>query len=301
MKTGGQNDCIGADPCFLPRTGHILEELYAGGFSAVVDLSKYFHNFPTHVDDRPYLGLLHPVTKILYAYFGLPMGSSNSPATSGRAGNSFMRKIRESFEIFAGVGKANCFWTSFEEAGYDPDLGYGFVLRNRHGLAVKLWGFVDDFLIHGPSLESVRQGLTIFLDFALNCGFLAHPDKLTKPSQEVKYCGFLFNTVGQPCLKIPLSKRERAIAICKHLLNFSDFEWSRLSLAVAVGILESLSEATPRRYGHTILRPFHSIIHPPNCGTGLAPYLSRTRLNKEVIDSLVWWRRFLIQGGGRHV
>ena len=25
MRAGGQNDCIGPDPCFLPRTGHILE------------------------------------------------------------------------------------------------------------------------------------------------------------------------------------------------------------------------------------------------------------------------------------
>ena len=128
MKKGGQNDCIGTDPCFLPRTGHILQELYAGGYSAVVDLSKYFHNFPTHKDDRPYLGLIHPITQFLYAYFGLPMGSANSPATSGRAENSFMRKIREDFELFSGVGQANCFWTSFEHLGYDPALGYGFVL-----------------------------------------------------------------------------------------------------------------------------------------------------------------------------
>ena len=127
MKAGGQNDCIGPDPCFLPRTGHILEELYAGGYSAVVDLSKYFHNFPTHVDDRPYLGLLHPITQVLYAYFGLPMGSANSPAASGRAGNSFMRMIRESFKIFSGIGKANCYWTSFESLGFEPNLGYCFV------------------------------------------------------------------------------------------------------------------------------------------------------------------------------
>lgn len=93
-----------------------------------------------------------------------------------------MRKVRESFEIFAGIGKANFFWTSFEGLGYGPTLGYGFVLRNCHRLAVNLWGFVDDFLIHGPLLELVQQGLTIFLYFALNCGFLAHPNKLTRPS-----------------------------------------------------------------------------------------------------------------------
>ena len=168
MKKGGQNDCIGSDPCFLPRTGHILEEMYAGGYSAVVDLSKYFHNFPTHKDDRPYLGMIHPVTGVLLAYFGLPMGSSNSPATSGRAGNSFMRKLREDFRhVFSGVGNANCYWTKFQDLGYDPDRGYGFVLTNKHGLAVKLWGFVDDFLIHASSLELVTAALTIFLDFAV--------------------------------------------------------------------------------------------------------------------------------------
>ena len=74
------------------------------------------------------------------------MGSTNSPATSGRPGNSFMRKIRETFELFSGIQKAKCFWTSFEGLGYNPELGYSFVLTNCRELAVKLWGFVDDFL-----------------------------------------------------------------------------------------------------------------------------------------------------------
>ena len=117
MKAGGQNACIRTDPCFLPCTHHILDEMYAGGFSAVVDLSKHFNNFPTHPDDRPYLGCIHPVTKILLTYFGLPIGSSNSPATSGHAGNSFIRKIQENFEIFAGVGKPNCYWTHYKGLG----------------------------------------------------------------------------------------------------------------------------------------------------------------------------------------
>ena len=99
------------------------------------------------------------------------MGSSNSPSTSGRAGNSFMRRIRESFELFSGVGKANCYWSHFQELGYNPKLGYGFILTNRKGLAVKLWGFVDDFLLHGPTLASIREYLSTFLDFALFYSF----------------------------------------------------------------------------------------------------------------------------------
>ena len=289
MRKGGQNECIGADPVFLPRTSHILEEMYEGGYSAVVDMSKYFYNIPTHPDDHPFLGLIHPITGILYAYFGLPMGSSNSPSAASRIGNSFMRKLREKFEIFSGVGEANCFWSSFEEIGYDPRRGYGFVLTNRHGLAVKLWGFVDDFLLHASTLSLCSQALTIFLDFAVDCGLLAHPDKLIRPSQQVKYCGFLFNSVVQPCVKIPRAKRERALAICEHLLySPKHIEWSRLSLAVAAGVLESISEATPHRMGHTKLRPLHSLVHPVGSGTGIDPYYTKTCLTPDVYSCLEW-------------
>jgi hypothetical protein len=48
MKNGGQNDHIGKDPVHLPKAGGILEKLYTGGWSAIVDASKFFHNFPTH-------------------------------------------------------------------------------------------------------------------------------------------------------------------------------------------------------------------------------------------------------------
>ena len=194
MKKGGQNECIGSDPVFLPRTGHILEEMYAGGYSAVVDMSKYFYNIPTNPDDHPFLGLMHPITGILYAYFGLPMGSSNSPATASRVGNASIRQLRQKFDIFSGIGTANCFWTSFEEVGYDPELGYGFVLTNKHGLAVKLYGFIDDFLIHGPTHEKTTRALHFFLDTAVDCGFCFHPKKLVPPCQSVKYCGFIFDT-----------------------------------------------------------------------------------------------------------
>ena len=74
MLRGDQNECIAGDPVFLPRISHILDQLYSKGYSAVVDASKYFYQFPTHPDDRPYLGLKHPITQILLEYAGLPMG-----------------------------------------------------------------------------------------------------------------------------------------------------------------------------------------------------------------------------------
>ena len=46
-KQEGQSDCCVADPCHITSPDHILPYLYKGGFSATLDLSKYFHMFLT--------------------------------------------------------------------------------------------------------------------------------------------------------------------------------------------------------------------------------------------------------------
>jgi hypothetical protein len=66
------------DPVILPRISHILDQMYAGGFSAVVDASKYFYQFATHHGDQPFLGLKNPITQVFLEYAGLPMGGANS-------------------------------------------------------------------------------------------------------------------------------------------------------------------------------------------------------------------------------
>jgi hypothetical protein len=47
MRRGGQNAAVGADPTVFPKSGVILDQLYTRGYSAVVDASKFFYNFPT--------------------------------------------------------------------------------------------------------------------------------------------------------------------------------------------------------------------------------------------------------------
>ena len=80
MLRGGQDECTAGDPVFLPRISHILDQrMYTGGYSGVVDASKYFYQFPTHPDYRPYLGLQHPISGILLEYAGLPMGGGEHP------------------------------------------------------------------------------------------------------------------------------------------------------------------------------------------------------------------------------
>ena len=302
MLRGGQNLHIGADPTVLPRVTQIADQLYSGGYSAVIDASKYFYQFRTSPGDYPYLGLKHPRTGDLYYYYGLPMGSSQSPASACRKGYGFLRKLRQQYPEFQGRPRANCWWTGFSGKGYDPDLGYGLVFQHDQDQpCVKAWAFVDDFLIHGPTKEVVEQALNHFLDAALEAGMLCHPKKLVAPSQVVRYCGFILDSREKPIMRIPRSKRERALAITEIILDNPSKNWSRLALSVAAGVLESLVEGTPRRVGHTYLRATHSTVHPPNAGTGLEAYLTTTTLPRSMIMELEWWRSFLKLGYGRHI
>ena len=182
MLRGGQNSCIGNDPTILPRANDIITQMYSGGFSCVVDLSKYFYNFKTKAAEQQWLGTIHPITEIMYEYYGLPMGSGNSPAIACRIGQGFLRMLRSQHACFQGEGKANCYWTGFQELGYDPNKGYGFTMEGPEGLVVRVWGFVDDFLIHGPTLSLTEKALHFFLDAACRVGFLCHPQKCTAPS-----------------------------------------------------------------------------------------------------------------------
>jgi hypothetical protein len=56
MKSGGQNRCMGKDPVYFVQSGDILHHLYPGGYSAIADVSKHFHNFPTHGHHSSYHG-----------------------------------------------------------------------------------------------------------------------------------------------------------------------------------------------------------------------------------------------------
>jgi hypothetical protein len=289
-----------SDPVFLPWSSHILDQLYHGGYSAVVDASMLFYQFKTHPDDHPYLGLLHPITGILYSYGGLPMGGSSSPCLASRYGLSLLWMLRQECTLFQGKPQPNYWWTSFSEMGYNPALRYGFVLESEDGPAVKIRVCIDNFIIHGPTFSKTTTALKFFLDLMVKIGMMCHPKKLTPPAKLVKYCGFLFDTTNIPCLCIPVVKRERALAIAQHVANSAPHrEWSRLSLAVAAGVLESLVEDTPRRIGHTYLQRFHSVVHPPGIPTGAKPFYTTTAVPADVRRDLQWWITYLKYGEGQ--
>ena len=213
MKSGGQNEHIRKDPVHLPHATCILERLYTGGWSAVVDASKFFHNFPTHPKDRPYLGCIHPCTGQHLWYLGLPMGSSNSPALSCRYGLGMLRLLAEQEPAFQGMIKENG-WRSWLETGHhDPRLGSGLARIGADGLpAALIWVFVDDFKIHAPTKHKLIRALNAFMDLSLRLGFICQKVKTKPPAQLQKNCGFVFDTMGIPTLWLPKGKQSCGLA-----------------------------------------------------------------------------------------
>jgi hypothetical protein len=303
MKTGGQNAHIGKDPVFLHQPEAILTQMYAGGYTAVADASKFFYQFPTVPAERKYLGLLHPVTGEMYEYLGLPMGSSNSPAIAGRMCASFFRMLTQQHpELFGGIGQFNTWYEGLIGNGYSPALGHGLVLLSTDGLpAVKIFIHCDDFCVHGPSHAKTVAALNSLMDRALDVGLQFNPAKVSPPSQRAKYCGFIYDTRAMPTLCIPSDKRDRALA----MIDYMDYmearrggQISRLALSVMTGLLQSLVEASPSRMGQTFLRHAYNVMHSTvDDGTDLLhPHqrlYSCTLLSDAAWADLLWWRAAL--------
>jgi hypothetical protein len=228
MRRGGQNEAIGADPTVFLKAGVILEQLYSGGWQAVVDASKFFYQFRTGPSERKFLGCIHPRDASRhYAYGGLPMGAANSPSLAGRYGTSFLRLLRSDCPLFQGTPTQYTWWASFNGSKkYDPDVGQGRVLIGDDGLpAVLLWSHCNDFFIHGPTKEKTTAALIAFLNKAVDVGMLCHPGKLTPPAQLVKYTGLIFNTTTEPKLLVPEDKQTKSLA----MINYAQRNHLRIS------------------------------------------------------------------------
>jgi hypothetical protein len=304
MKEGLQNDAIGNEPVYLPRVSTILPHLYSGGWSATVDASKFFYQFPTVVSERKYLGCIHPVTKKHYRYRGLPMGAGNSPAIAGRMGAAILRQLFERHpEIFQGEPRDNTWQaTTGKEATQQHGHGRVMITPNDGLPAVLVWVHVDDFFLHGPTYTKTAAALSALFDLALAEGLLCNPAKTTPPTRYIKYCGFIYDTQNEPRLIIPPEKRSRARVQVHYTLRQSKGEFSRLALSVVNGILQSLVDATPARIGQTYLRPLHDLISEGNTVTDPRNrFYTMTTFTKDAIDGLRWWAAFLEQDNSRPV
>jgi hypothetical protein len=87
-------------PVYLSQKETILRRLFPGDYLATADASKQFHNFNTKPFERMLLGCIHPITGVELVWVALPMGATNSSATSCWNTNSTLCTIREQEPIF---------------------------------------------------------------------------------------------------------------------------------------------------------------------------------------------------------
>ena len=299
-KAGGQNDVCVGDPCQMTSPDHILPHLYTGGWSGIVDASKFFHMFKTRKDEQRYLGLIHPHTQEMYVYDTLPMGTRNSPGASGRFGAAFIRYLVDSFPIFKGNPVDNSPMAYFTKKVYHPEHGEGRVLVDSNGIPIVLiWMHVDDVLIHGPTLEKLIEALDLLLDTTVKFGLICQPSKTVAPTQNIKFCGFVYNTQSIPQLLIPDNKISRAIAMIDYLTHGCDHSLARLIVSMVVGFLQSLVPATPGNIGASFLQPIYKDLHHLQAndtpGTKQFYYCSMELSLKSQL-CLDWWKQALTLG-----
>jgi hypothetical protein len=247
----------------LPRVPDILPSLYTGGYSAVADASKHFYNFPTKAEERQYLGCVHPKTHQQLWYAGLPMGSANSPAIACRLGNSGLRLLRSESDLFQGVPHENTWRHSFTGAAYHPKFGHGRVLIGADGLlAAVIFAHVDDYLIHGPTCRKTCLAFNAFMDLSVRLGIICQHKKTRPPAQRQKFCGFIYDTTSLPRLTIPEDKVTKALASIHYLrAGAASKRITRLTLAIVIGRLQALVDATPQRIGNSYLRCLYNELH----------------------------------------
>ena len=302
LKEGGQNAYMAPDPVHLPRSQDILPLLCAGGYSAVIDLSKYFYQFPTAAGDQQYLGCIHPATGEFYFYGGLPMGAGSSPGISGRFGAAMVRVARENDpETFSGVAIMNHPCNLMEKGRYRPEWGTGRLLIGSDGLP-SAWSkiHVDDIFVHGPTKKKCGRATISVLDTIVRLGLIIHSAKLEPPTQTPKYCGFLYDHTGVPKKKIPRKKRARAISCIRYVRSSTmGARTSRLAWAGLVGLLQSLVPATPSRIGASYLRGCYDDLYQVVAGE-LDPthpwfFLQDMMVSDSSWRNMDWWERILLE------
>jgi hypothetical protein len=300
MKKGHQNQSCAADPVHVTFPEDILPRMYPGGFSSVIDASKFFHMFLTVDEERKFMGIIHPDTGYHYRYTRFSMGSSNYPVVSGRFGAAFLRLIFQEVQEIQGKVLINYWNVSLEGGGFYTKLGVGCVLIVSDGLPIFLiWIHVDDIFLHGQTRAKCTSALKNILDLTVLLGNICHPTKLKPPTQIQKFCGFLYDSVETPKLRIPDNKVIRTLVLLELIMRGSRTVICRLALAVVVGTLQSLVPSTPNAIGASFLHHIYRNIHNEtleNFDDIHDFYNSGLALGALAQLDLSWWEQALVSG-----
>jgi hypothetical protein len=167
-------------------------------------------------------------------------------------GAAFVRLIYQEAEEIQGDALINDWKVALEGSGFDPKLGIGLVLNGSDGVPVCLiWIHADAIFIHVPTRAKCTSALKKILYLTVLVGLICHPTKLKPSAQILKFCGFLYDSVGTPKLRIPDNKVVRALALLEFLMRGSKMVLCCLAVAVVVvvGTLQYLVPATHNAIG----------------------------------------------------
>ncbi|PNH10171.1 hypothetical protein TSOC_003112 [Tetrabaena socialis] len=237
------------------RLLHPLQDLPPNGFLGKRDLASGFHHVKLAPEARRYMGFHHPVSGRLQRWVVLPFGASQSPPI-------FVEVTAAARTIF----QAEC---------------------DARGLNVKIFVYVDDFMLLGAAWSDVRGAFEVLDEVGGELGLewkLAKDRGRDEPLQQLEFLGLLFDTVRQQ-MSIAPSKRERYCAAVQHLLSAaqSSSRVRRQVLAATVGKLAFVAQAC--RWGFGFLQGLFDALYASDANTVLLP--------PDACDDLAAWEQIL--------
>jgi hypothetical protein len=263
-----------------------------GGVSAVIDISKFFHMFPTVPSERKYVGLIHPKTGVQYCYATCLVGTRNLPGTMGRFGNAFMRKLSKVCPLFHGTPRRNDFLCRLAGEAFNPTFGTGRVQITKDGTCTCCsWIHVDNIMLHGTKAADVNEALMATMNLALELGLACQPAKTSPPASTQKFCGFIYNTEGVPTRQVPPNKISRALALLSFVRREVAGPLACFGLSVVTGVLQSLVPATPGDVGSNFLTALYAdLCHgmDPTLRGHKSVYYDPVTLSGASLDEMDW-------------
>ncbi|GFR50146.1 hypothetical protein Agub_g12305, partial [Astrephomene gubernaculifera] len=185
----GVNDCMTKLPCPLPDLASILEHLPFQGALGKRDLASGFHHIKCSPEARRYMAFRHPTTEAVLRWVVLPFGASQSPPI-------FVELTNAACAIF----QAEC---------------------DRRGLRVKLFCFVDDYIILGVTHADVVGAFAVMDEIGGELGLEWKTSKdrgRNEHLRQLDFLGMLFDTEKME-MRISPDKRQRYAADVRALLD----------------------------------------------------------------------------------
>ncbi|KXZ42413.1 hypothetical protein GPECTOR_150g41 [Gonium pectorale] len=198
----GVNDCMTKLPCDLPDLATLLHDLPPNGFLGKRDLASGFHHVMLAPEARRLMAFHHPVSGALQRWVVLPFGASQSPPI-------FVELTSVARDIF----QREC---------------------DRRGLQVRIYVYVDDFMLMGKSHADIREAFAVMDQVGTRLGLEWKTSKDRGREQPLQQLDFL---AARPPRTVQLSPAAREdLAFWLDVLRADSSVWDGVKRCVVSDI-----------------------------------------------------------------